>query len=167
MYAESQDERHKCHNSLETLTAHWETLQSNVISWASRVSEMVFATRQSTERLRVLSVAIHGLCFSDHHFHAQEESESLARACTLRSTVALTSCLAERRSSRSNGRGGSGVNSCQRFLQLYYVQHRLCGPSTQGGSTRASTTLSSAGEEAGWSNCLLQYTHANPASILL
>ena len=34
-------------------------------------------------------------------------------------------------------------------------------------STRAGTPLSGAGEKAGWSNCLFQYTHANPASILL
>ena len=37
VYAEKSNKRHKCHGSFETLTAHWETLQSNVISWASRV----------------------------------------------------------------------------------------------------------------------------------
>ena len=37
VYAESQDERRERHDSIETLTAHWENLQSNVTSWASRV----------------------------------------------------------------------------------------------------------------------------------
>ena len=44
VYAESQDEKGERHDSTETLTARWETLQSNVTSFASRV-EMVFATR--------------------------------------------------------------------------------------------------------------------------
>ena len=33
VYAESQHERRECHDSAEMLTAHWETLQSNVTSW--------------------------------------------------------------------------------------------------------------------------------------
>ena len=37
LYAESQDERRERHDSIDTLTAHWENLQSNVTSWASRV----------------------------------------------------------------------------------------------------------------------------------
>ena len=34
VYAESPDEKRERHDSIETLTAHWETLQLNVTLWA-------------------------------------------------------------------------------------------------------------------------------------
>ena len=37
VYAETQDERRAYHDSIEKLTAHWATLQSNVTSWINRV----------------------------------------------------------------------------------------------------------------------------------
>ena len=37
VYAESQDEKRDRHDSIKSLTAHWENFQSNVTSWASRV----------------------------------------------------------------------------------------------------------------------------------
>ena len=45
VYAESQDERRELHDSMETLTAHWNNLQSNVTSFASRVLRDGLATR--------------------------------------------------------------------------------------------------------------------------
>ena len=37
VYAKSQDERRKRHDSIETLTVHWAAIQSNVTSGTSRV----------------------------------------------------------------------------------------------------------------------------------
>ena len=37
VYAGSQDKKRERYDSVETLTSHWETLQSNVTSWATRV----------------------------------------------------------------------------------------------------------------------------------
>ena len=47
VYAESQTGKRECHDSAETLTTNWETLQSHVTSW---------------NELTGVNIATHGLC---------------------------------------------------------------------------------------------------------
>ena len=106
VYAESQDDKRKRHDSIDTLTVHWAILQSNVTSWTSRVlrdglCHEACSRKQpccwSTERSRVVSIATHGLCLSDLTDDCVstlefvcEKYRSPARAITSLASPALT-----------------------------------------------------------------------------
>ena len=99
VYAESQDERRERHDSIETLTAHWENLQSNVTSWASRVlrdglcHEVVMRfVHHTTEAVQSSLLRSPGFWLStlptERHVHGKHTND----VAVLKEYVALTGC---------------------------------------------------------------------------
>ena len=99
VYAESQDERRERHDSIETLTAHWENLQSNLTSWASRVlrdglcHEVVMRfVHHTTEDVQSSLLRSPGFWLptlpTERHVHGNHAKD----AAVLKEYVALTGC---------------------------------------------------------------------------